>query len=99
MTRAVLPGANDTGVPLIVTAGAPAVRVCPLTTTGGFVIDKAFEDIGNEEKRDGPRKVGGDRVMPFPVVGVKLLVAALPPEAGAVPPPKPLPSCVTTTVI
>lgn len=79
MTRAVLPAASDTGVPLIVTADAPAVIVCPLTTTGGFVIDKVLEDVANEEKRDGPRRVGGDNVIPFPVVGTKLLVAAPPP--------------------
>jgi hypothetical protein len=70
MTRAVLPTANETGVPLIVTADAPAVIVCPLTTTGEFVMVKVLEIVAAEEKREGPRKVSGDNVGPLPVVGV-----------------------------
>lgn len=98
MTRAVLPTANETGVPLIVTADAPAVMVCPLTTTGEFVMVKELEDVA-AENRDGPRKVGGDNVGPLPVVGVTLFVAALPPWTGAVPSLTPFPCRVITTVI
>lgn len=71
MIRAVPPAANETGVPLIVSAGAPAVMVWPLTTTAGFVRDAILEDVEVEEKRNGPRRNGGESVGPLPSVGVR----------------------------
>jgi hypothetical protein len=99
MTSAVLPTANETGVPLIVTADAPAMMVCPLTTTAEFVIDKMLDEVVGVEKREGPRRVGGDKLRPLPVVGVISFVAALPPCGGDVPSIKPLPCRVITTVM
>lgn len=74
-TRIALWEPSDTGVPMIITEGDAAVTVCPLMITGAGTLvlgEELDEDVG--EKRDGPRKVGGDKVDGVPVVGASAFV-------------------------
>jgi hypothetical protein len=68
--------ASDTGVPVMVTEGAAAVIVCSLITTGAGIVvlgDDLDKAVG-EEKRGGPRRVGGDMIDTAPFVDVYELV-------------------------